>query len=139
LEHIFRGVNKALDNCGHGNILRELAKKIDRSKIDALETEKAQLTSHVAAMTQELAKKSEEIRRYKAEQTVVMNCVRDLVGNSSEIVNKAHMYDKLMKTGEPSSARQTLQIMVKYLRTTKEEYGAIGEIRAGPIPNCGDI
>ena len=55
LEHITRGVSRALDNCGPGNILLELAKKTDRSKVDALETEKAQLVAQVAAMTQELA------------------------------------------------------------------------------------
>ena len=33
----------ALDNCRPGNILRELAKKTDWSKVDALEIEKAHL------------------------------------------------------------------------------------------------
>lgn len=41
--------------------------------MDTLETEKAQLAAQVATMTQELAKKSGEIRPYKAEQTVVVN------------------------------------------------------------------
>ena len=51
LEHITQDVSMALDNCGPKNILRELAKKMDRSKVNALETEKAQLAAHVAAMT----------------------------------------------------------------------------------------
>ena len=51
LEHITRGVNKALDNYGVGNILRELAKKMDRSRVEALEMEKAKLVAQVAAMT----------------------------------------------------------------------------------------
>jgi hypothetical protein len=38
-----------------------LARKTDRSKVDALETEKAQLAAQVAAMTRELTLKSEEI------------------------------------------------------------------------------
>ena len=59
----------ALDNCGPVNILRELAKKTNRSKVDALETEKAQVAAQIAAMTQDLAQKSKEIRCYKAEQT----------------------------------------------------------------------
>jgi hypothetical protein len=54
LEHITRGVSRALGNSGPGNILRELARKMDRSKVDALKTEKAQLAAHVAAMTREL-------------------------------------------------------------------------------------
>ena len=42
----------------------ELANNTDRSKVDALETEKTQLTVYVAAMTQELAQKREEICCY---------------------------------------------------------------------------
>ena len=102
-----------MDNYGPRNILREFTKKMDRSKVDALETENAQLAAQVAAMTLELVQKSEEIRRYQAEQTVVLNRVRELVGHLGEIVNKAHLYDKLMETVDPSSARQTLQILVK--------------------------
>ena len=41
MEHITRKVNWALDNCGPGNIFRELAKQTDRKKVEALETEKA--------------------------------------------------------------------------------------------------
>ena len=81
LEHIIRGVSRALGNCGPGNILWGLAKKTDQLKVDALETENAQLAAQVATMTQELAQKSEEIRRYQAEHTVVVNRVRELVGH----------------------------------------------------------
>lgn len=62
MEHINRGVSKALDNCGPINILWEMAKKTDQSKVEALGTEKAQLVAQVVAMTKELAEKSEEIR-----------------------------------------------------------------------------
>jgi hypothetical protein len=64
LEHITHGVSRVLGNCGPGNILWEYTKKTDRSKVDAMEMEKAQLAAQVATMTQELARESEEIRRY---------------------------------------------------------------------------
>ena len=88
--------------------------------MDALETEKAHLAVHVAAMTLELAQKTEDICRYHVEQVVVINRVRELVRYPGEIVNKAHLYDKLMKTADPSSAKQTLQILVKYSRSMKD-------------------
>ena len=112
MEHITRGVNRALGNCGPGNILRELAKRTDRKQVETLETEKGQL----AAMTRKLAQKSEQIRKYQAEQTVVLSRVRELVGHPGEVINKAHLYDQLMELVDPSSARQTLQILVKYFR-----------------------
>jgi hypothetical protein len=57
-------------------------------------------------MTQELAQKSEEIRRYQAKQTVVLNRVRELVGHPGEIVNKTHLYYQLMEMADPSLARK---------------------------------
>jgi hypothetical protein len=65
LEHITRGVNRALRNCGPGNILWELAKKTDRLKVDALETEKAQLAAQVAAMTQSSLRRARRSRSTK--------------------------------------------------------------------------
>lgn len=46
---------------------------------------------------------------------MVLNRVRDLVENPCEIVNKAHLSDKLMEMAEPSSARQTMQRSMKDL------------------------
>ena len=40
---------------------------MDQKDIEKLETEKTQLVAQVAAMTQELSQKSEEIRKYHAE------------------------------------------------------------------------
>ena len=94
-----------MDNCGPGNILRELAKRADRKELEQLKTKKAHLTAHVAAMTQELSQKSEEIRKYHAEQAVVFSWIRELVGHPGEVVNKAHLYDRMMESGDPSSAR----------------------------------
>ena len=34
LEHITRGANHALNNCGPGNILRELANRADQKELD---------------------------------------------------------------------------------------------------------
>ena len=50
-------MSKVLDNCGPGNIPKELAKKMNRSKVKALEIEKAQLAAHAASVTIELAER----------------------------------------------------------------------------------
>ena len=120
LEHIVRGANHALDDCGPGNILRELAKRADRKELEQARTENAHLAAQVAAMTQELSQKSEEIRKYHAEQAVLFSRIRELVGHPAEIVNKAHLYDRMMESAEPASARQILPILVKYSRTMKD-------------------
>ena len=50
LEHIARGANQTLDNCGPRNILRELAKKADKKELDRVNTENSHLNEQVAAM-----------------------------------------------------------------------------------------
>ena len=74
LEHITKGASLALGGCGPGNILREIAKRADRKELDQakreldqIRTKNAHLHAHVAAMSEELGQKSEEIRKYHAE------------------------------------------------------------------------
>ena len=79
-------------------------------------------------MTQELSQKSEEIRKYHAEQVVVFSRIRELVGHPAEIVNKAHLYDRMMESGEPASARQVLPILMKYSWTMKDLLAEIQKV-----------
>ena len=84
-------------------------------------------------MTHELTQKSEEIQKYHAEHRVVQSRVRELVGHPGEVVNKAHLYDKLMESLDPSSARQTLQILLKYSRSMKDLLKGTQKL----MPPCG--
>ena len=126
LEHIAQGANQSLDNCGPGNIVREIARRADqreleqaRTELEQVRNENALLQAQVTAMPEELGQKSEELRRHHAEQLVAFRRIRELVGNPAEVVNKAHLYDRLTATGDPVSARQTIPILVKYSRTMK--------------------
>ena len=111
LEHITRGANHALHDCGPGNILRELAKTADRKELDQAQkelshakTENVHLQAQVTAMAHELSQKSDEIRRYHAEQAVAFRRIRDLVGQPADIVTKAQLYDQLVGSADPASA-----------------------------------
>ena len=92
----------------------------DWSKMHALETGKTQLAAQVATMTQELTQKNKEIRKYQAEQVMVLRRVQRLVGHPRESISKAHLYDQLMESMDSSSARHTFQILVKYSRAMKD-------------------
>ena len=67
-------------------------------------------------MAQELSQKSEEIRKYHAEQAVGFKRIRELIGQPAEVVTKARLYDQLMKSRDPIQARQTIPISMKYSR-----------------------
>ena len=79
-------------------------------------------------MTQELSQKSKEIWRYHAEHVVVFSRIRELVGHPGEVINKAHLYDRMMESADPTSARQTLPILVKYSRMMKDLLAEIQKI-----------
>ena len=93
-------------------------KELDQAKkeLDQVKTENAHLNAQVTAMAQELSQKSEEIRKYHAEHAVVFRGIRELVGQPAEMANKARLYDQLVESGDPTSARQTIPILVKYSR-----------------------
>ena len=50
LEHIARGANQALDNCGPGNIVREIAKRADRKELDQARKELDQVRNENALL-----------------------------------------------------------------------------------------
>ena len=112
LEHITRGASQALGACGPGNIIREIAKRADRKKLehakrelDQARMDNAHLQAQMASMADELVEKSEEIQKYHAEQTVIFGRIRELVEHPGEIANKARLYDQLVESGDPVSAR----------------------------------
>jgi hypothetical protein len=135
LEHITKGASVALGGCGPGNILREIAKRTDRKELDLVKreldqarTNNAQLHAQMASMAEELGQKSEEIRKYHAEQTVVFTRIRELIGHPGEIVNKARLYDQLVESRDPVSARQTIPILVKYSRMMNNLFAEIQKV-----------
>ena len=99
-----------------------------RKELNHVRNENALLQAQVTAMSEELGLKSEELRRYHAQQSVAFGRIRELVGNPAEIVNKAHFYDRMMAAGDPASARQTLLILVKYSRTMKDLLAEIHKV-----------
>ena len=84
-------------------------------------------------MADELARKSEEIRKHHAEQTAVIDRVRELVGNPGEIANKARQYDQLVASGDSVSAGQVIPILVKYSQLMNNLFVDIQKI----LPSAG--
>ena len=132
LEHIMRGANQALGGCVPGNIIREIVKRADQKELEQAKREfdqarldNAHLQAQMASMADELVQKSEEIRKYHAEQTLIFGWIRELMGHPGEIVNKARLYDQLVESNDPVSARQTIPILVKYSRMMNNMFADI--------------
>ena len=63
---------------------------------------------------------------------MVFSRIRELVGHPGEVVNKAYLYDRMMESGDPASARKTLPILVKYSRMMKD---VLAEIQKVVLPS----
>ena len=50
------------------------------------------------------------------------------MGHPGEVVNKAYLYDRMMESGDPTSAKQTLPILVKYSRMMKDLLAEIQKV-----------
>jgi hypothetical protein len=99
-----------------------------KRELDQVRMDNAHLHAQMASMAEELGQKSEEIRKYHAEQTVVFTRIRELIGHPGEIVNKARLYDQLVESGEPVSAWQTIPILVKYSRMMNNLFAEIQKV-----------
>jgi hypothetical protein len=84
-------------------------------------------------MAKELGQNNEEIRKYHAEQTVVFNQIRELVGHPGEVITKAQLYDQLAEAGDPTSTKQAIPVLVKYSRRITNLFAEIQKI----IPPAG--
>ena len=88
----------------------------------------AHLHAQMASMADELGQKSEEVRKYHAEQTLRFGRIRELVGHPGEIANKARLYDQLVESDDTISAWQTIPIIVKYSRMMKNLFADIQKV-----------
>ena len=59
---------------------------------------------------------------------MVFSRIRELVGHPGEIVNKSRLYDQLVESGEPASTRQTIPVLVKYLRMMNNMFAEIQKV-----------
>ena len=103
-----------------------LTKRADRKELDQakwehkqVKTENAHLNAQVSSMAQELSRKSEEIRKYHAEQAVVFQRIRELIGQPVEAVTKGRVYNHIIESGDPIDARKTIPILKKYSQLMK--------------------
>ena len=61
LELIAQGANQALDNCGPGNIVREIARRANRKELEQVRTEFEQVWNEIALLQAHVTALSEEL------------------------------------------------------------------------------
>ena len=78
-----------------------------------LEAANAVLSSRVAELRLELAKKDEEIRQLQV-QMEVMDQIQEVVGNPGDVLNKVRLFDNDVKTKGQLSVAKIIPILVNF-------------------------
>jgi hypothetical protein len=91
IETLFRRVCTALGGCLPEEVIREVELLKDAP---TLRSEKKRLELQLQELTKELAAKSDEIRKFHAEQEETLGELRKLVGSSGAVINKARLFDE---------------------------------------------
>ena len=113
LEFVKKRASKLLGNCRPKNIVKEL-KKLKQQDMSTLEATNTTLSSRVAKLRVEMAKKDEEICQLRI-QTESLERIREAVGNPGNVMNKVRLFDNDIKTKGQLSAAKIIPILVNFV------------------------
>ena len=131
MELVIKGASKFLGNCKAGNICKEL-KKLKEKDTASLEATNTTLSSQVHELKVILALKKDEIRVLKEQQAEYLGRIREVIGHSGDIVNKAHLFDNKIKIEGHLSAQKIITILVKYGHKMETTLGEMWKLLPGP-------
>ena len=95
-----------------------------------LEATNANLSSRVAELKVELVLKDEEIRQLKEQQTGSLERIWKVIGNPSDVLNKARLFDNQVKV-EDQLAQKTLTILVDFGQKIEITLGEMQKLFSG--------
>jgi hypothetical protein len=133
MEVVIRGASKLLGDCKVGNIGKEL-KKLKEKDTESLEAANRKLQQQVDDLQVALALKDDEVKNLKALKVVAMEEIRDILGHSGDVLNKAKLFDKYVD----KDVKLTLPKVIAILHGFQKKMEAVlGEIRK-LVPGLGE-
>ena len=114
LEIVAKGASKLFNDCKMGNIVKEL-KKLKEKNRTAMEAQNASLMKEVVDLKVELVMRKDKIRELKI-KTESLEWIREVMGTSRDVLNKAHFFDIGIKTEGEIAATKIIPILVVFIR-----------------------
>ena len=102
----------------------------------SLEASNAALSAQVLELKMSLVLKKDEIRVLKEQQAERLGQIREAIGYSGDIINKAHLFDNEVKTEGHLSAQKILTILVRYGHKMETTLGEMWKLL--PTPSAAD-
>ena len=88
----------------------------------------------MADLKVEIMKKDEELRQLRAQLKEGLDRIREFIGNPSNVVNKAHLFDNDVKIEGQLSAPKIITILVIFGRKMEATLVEIRKLVPGPQP-----
>ena len=136
MEIVIKRASKLLSDCKARNICREL-KKLNEKDTTSLKAANVALSSQVQELKVTLALKKDKIRVLKEQHAESFGWIREAIGYSGDIVNKAHLFDNEVKTEGHLSAQKIITILVKYGHKMEATLGEMRKLLPGPSAAAG--
>ena len=114
LEYITRRVCKLLGNCKPTDLYKELEKVIQQKDMMTLEANNTKLARRVVNLEVEINKKNNEIRQLYSQSKENLDRIRNFIGNPSNAMNKAQLFDNKVKTKGQLSTQKIVNIVVEF-------------------------
>ena len=113
MEIVIKGAPKLLGDCKAGNIHKKLLKLKSKDTV-SLEASNTALSTQVQELKIALVLKKDEVRVLKEKQVERLGEIREAIGYSGEVINKAHLFDNEVKKEGHLSAQKIITVLVKY-------------------------
>ena len=107
---------------------------VERKDTMTLESNNAKLAGQVADLKVEIAKKNEEIRQLCTQSKEGLDQIRDFIGNLGNVVNKAWLFVKKMKTEEQLSTPKIINVLVEFGQKIEATLVVMWKLLLAPQP-----
>ena len=96
------------------DLCKELEKAVQQKDVAILEANNTKLAGQVVDLEVEIAKKDEEIRQLPTQSKEGLDQIRNFIGNPSNIVNKARLFNNKVKTEGQLLAPKIVNVLVEF-------------------------
>ena len=138
MEVVIKEASKLLSNCKAGNIVKEL-KKLKEKDTASLEAANKTLQSEVEQLKMVLALKEDEVREFKAHKMEALTEIREMVINSSDVLNKANFFDNYINKEVKITMPKVIAILHGFHKKMEAFWGRSGSWFLDSLESPADL
>ena len=132
MEVVIKEASKLLGDCKAGNIVKEL-KKLKEKDTESLEAANWKLWQEVDELKIALVLKEDEVKKFKALRMEALKEIREIVGHSGNIFNKAKPFDEYINKEVKITMPKVIAIPHGFHKKMEAALGEIQKLVSGSV------